>query len=492
MSNTRTAYVIMPFSSTETCSTDEWTEIYENVFKPTIEACGYSCERARPETGSLIRSIIEKLQKSTIVLADITDKNANVLYELGVRHSISKRTIIVSQNAVHIPSDLSGYWSIIYGIRPAQLSEFRRDIRRIIEEIEKNPDKSDSPISDHLEQQKLQIDRPVIVNETMTVFNNLKDATNLMQTDCRKAETVVMLANRGLTFFGTDDSIISLANIRSFRRLRKLRVILLSPDSRWLSEGFIQLRSYESLDVFKKELQASHIIVESAMRRLCRTRLKSTKSGVRYYFDEPHFRMLLTNEVGYISSYAEDPIIQARDLPVYRVVKNEGSLYEAFKRYFNDLWHNNSKAGLYQQEYIDLETSAGGIVIAKENNAKYIALLRRSDGYWVLPKGHKMISDVELEATALREVSEETGIGIDNLCIERHLGHYSYDETVETPDNPRIVHLYLIRCMSDRLPELKAPDHDEAAWWSIDKSLPEMLYAYQRSYLCEVIAEETI
>lgn len=158
MDNKRSVFVIMPFSATETCTESEWTDIYENVFRPAIEDCGYSCEKAQPETGSLIKTILEKLKSSTIVLADITDKNPNVLYELGVRHCLSKRTIIVAQSADHIPSDLRGYWSIIYGTRPGEVKKFRTDIKKLIAKIENEPDKSDSPVSDYLVQEDRQVE----------------------------------------------------------------------------------------------------------------------------------------------------------------------------------------------------------------------------------------------------------------------------------------------------------------------------------------------
>jgi len=148
MENRKSVFVIMPFSSTKTCTDLEWTEIYEYVFKPAIEDRNYKCERAIPETGSLIKTIIGKVKNSAIVIADITDRNANVLYELGVRHSLCKGTIIVSQCADDIPSDLKGYWSIIYGTKPAQVAKFKEDINRVILGIEGNPDESDSPIWD--------------------------------------------------------------------------------------------------------------------------------------------------------------------------------------------------------------------------------------------------------------------------------------------------------------------------------------------------------
>jgi hypothetical protein len=150
-------FVIMPFSGTGKHTEEDWTEIYENIFKPAIEDCNFTCDRAIPKTGSLISSIIERLKTSKIVLADITERNANVFYELGVRHSLSKRTIIVCQNSQDIPSDLRGYWYLPYGIRPSEVTKFKSDIKRIILEIEKNPDKSDSPVSDFLEKEHISI-----------------------------------------------------------------------------------------------------------------------------------------------------------------------------------------------------------------------------------------------------------------------------------------------------------------------------------------------
>ena len=157
MAQPRDVFVIMPFSATSGCTEAEWTEVFEQVFRPAIEACGYSCERAAPKTGSLIASIVERLKTARIVLADITDRNPNVFYELGVRHSLSKRTIIVCRTASDIPSDLRGYWSLEYGIRPAQVAKFRSDIGRIISEIERQPEKSDSPVSDYLERENLSV-----------------------------------------------------------------------------------------------------------------------------------------------------------------------------------------------------------------------------------------------------------------------------------------------------------------------------------------------
>src|SRR5262249_44731601 len=103
-----------------------------------------------PSTGSLIASIIQRLNTASVVLADLTDRNANVFYELGVRHSISLRTIMLSQHADHVPSDLKGYWYINYGTTPKRVAQFKIDLHRVLGEIENAPDRSDNPVADYL------------------------------------------------------------------------------------------------------------------------------------------------------------------------------------------------------------------------------------------------------------------------------------------------------------------------------------------------------
>ncbi len=154
---TNNIFVIMPFSSTTSLNEEEWTETYEHVFKPAVLATGYACSRAEVSTGNLIGSIVEDLRTARIVLADITDQNANVFYELGVRHALSKRTIIVSQKSEDIPSDLRGYWTFVYGRKPKEVKDFADNLARIIARIEANPEKADSPVGEILERDNVSV-----------------------------------------------------------------------------------------------------------------------------------------------------------------------------------------------------------------------------------------------------------------------------------------------------------------------------------------------
>lgn len=147
----------MPFSSTERHTTEGWTEIFEDVHKPAITGSrlGYECKRSIIGTGSFIKDILLQLNQADVVLADLTDMNPNVFYELGVRHALRNRTILVSQTMDDIPSDLKQYGVIIYNTTPKSVTVYKKKISKILKDIRTNPDRADNPVSDYLHLKKI-------------------------------------------------------------------------------------------------------------------------------------------------------------------------------------------------------------------------------------------------------------------------------------------------------------------------------------------------
>ncbi|GAI24788.1 unnamed protein product [marine sediment metagenome] len=103
MRGTRKCFVIMPVSKTCSCTKQEWTSIFNEMIRPAVTGSrlSFTCERAKPRTGSFIRDILNELNTADVVIADLTDMNPNVYYELGVRHTLRNRTILkVSYSAL--------------------------------------------------------------------------------------------------------------------------------------------------------------------------------------------------------------------------------------------------------------------------------------------------------------------------------------------------------------------------------------------------------
>lgn len=150
----------MPFSSTKRHTTEGWTEIFDDVHKPAITGSrlGYKCERSKIGTGSFIKDILLQLNQADVVLADLTDMNPNVFYELGVRHALKNRTILVSQTMDDVPSDLKQYGVITYGTSPNSVAKYKKRISEVLKNIRDNPDRADNPVSDYLNLKSIIID----------------------------------------------------------------------------------------------------------------------------------------------------------------------------------------------------------------------------------------------------------------------------------------------------------------------------------------------
>ncbi len=148
-------FVIMPFSSTNSCTEEQWLDIFENTIKPAVDEFGfdYTCFRASLVIGNIITDILDNLYSADVVIADLTDKNANVFYELGVRHALRNATILIAQNLEHVPFDLRNYVTLKYDWKTKIGREnFKQSIKSILSKIEANPNDIHvvSPISTYL------------------------------------------------------------------------------------------------------------------------------------------------------------------------------------------------------------------------------------------------------------------------------------------------------------------------------------------------------
>ncbi|MBI3782933.1 MAG: hypothetical protein HY270_05985 [Deltaproteobacteria bacterium] len=148
----RICFVIMPFSKSASGTEEEWTQVFEQLIKPAVEAASYNCRRSAATRGSLIKGIIQDLDASWVVLADLTDRNPNVFYELGVRHALKDRTILVAQNRDDIPFDLQSYANHVYDWRTdIGRQQFTDRIKTLLGDVDRDPERADNPVSDFLE-----------------------------------------------------------------------------------------------------------------------------------------------------------------------------------------------------------------------------------------------------------------------------------------------------------------------------------------------------
>ncbi|KAF0140937.1 MAG: hypothetical protein FD122_2110 [Stygiobacter sp.] len=95
-------FVLMPFS-------EEWSErVYFKLIRPIVEGMKLQCIRADNLSGPIIiEDIWIKINQCAFIIADVTNKNPNVMYELGIVHTLGKPAILITQDISQIPFDFS-------------------------------------------------------------------------------------------------------------------------------------------------------------------------------------------------------------------------------------------------------------------------------------------------------------------------------------------------------------------------------------------------
>ncbi|MCZ7403197.1 MAG: hypothetical protein O8C61_13325 [Candidatus Methanoperedens sp.] len=151
--NRQTCFVIMPFGKTTDEHTEEyWTKHFENFLKPLIEENpNLEARRSKPLRGDILNEIITDLVTSPIVVANLTDKNANVCWELGVRQSFKHGTITIAEGVTDLPFDVAGKGTLQYHPKDyIQNAKFRKDFKEAIEDCLLNPGRPDSQVLEAL------------------------------------------------------------------------------------------------------------------------------------------------------------------------------------------------------------------------------------------------------------------------------------------------------------------------------------------------------
>ncbi|HWM46202.1 MAG TPA: hypothetical protein VNR11_04735 [Xanthobacteraceae bacterium] len=126
--------------------------LFEGIVKEVTEKDGldYRTWRADkdPHPGMITDKIINDIIESDIVIADLTFLNANVFYEIGIRHSVEKPIIHMVHEDTKLPFDNLGHRAIKFNHAEwKSIIEARQELKAQIIEIEKPTFKVTNPVT---------------------------------------------------------------------------------------------------------------------------------------------------------------------------------------------------------------------------------------------------------------------------------------------------------------------------------------------------------
>jgi hypothetical protein len=147
-------FVLMPFGQKPSAggAVVDFDAVYRDLIKPAIDAAGLTPLRADEEQagGIIHKPMFERLILSDFAVADLTTANANVFYELGVRHAVKPATTVLmfAAGGTRLPFDLAPLRTLMYRLaadgKPGSVAADGAALRKLLAEIKTGD--VDSPV----------------------------------------------------------------------------------------------------------------------------------------------------------------------------------------------------------------------------------------------------------------------------------------------------------------------------------------------------------
>jgi len=121
-------FVLMPFA-------DEFLQVYEQAISVAAGEAGLRCMHAGEifDNREIVEDIWESICTAQVVIADVTHRDPNVFYELGICHTLGKEVIVITQSSEDVPFDIRHRRYIDYS--PGALTTLKTRLERTIKNV---------------------------------------------------------------------------------------------------------------------------------------------------------------------------------------------------------------------------------------------------------------------------------------------------------------------------------------------------------------------
>lgn len=143
----KVCFVITPIGDDNTPIRKKTDDLLNNVIKPICRELNFDICVAHEidNTGSITNQVIQKILDSDMVIANLTGLNANVMYELAIRHAVRKPVVCLAEIGTKLPFDINTERTIFYSDDMYGAEILKQDLKRKFQ-VAISEDDIDNPI----------------------------------------------------------------------------------------------------------------------------------------------------------------------------------------------------------------------------------------------------------------------------------------------------------------------------------------------------------
>ena len=143
-------FVISPIGEDDSETRKRSDQVLKHIITGAVEQLGYDVIRADKisEPGIITHQILQHIVDSALVVADLTERNPNVFYELALRHAIRKPLVQLIKKGELIPFDVAATRIIQFDLHnPDSVEAAKIEILAQVKSLEAGKNDTDNPIS---------------------------------------------------------------------------------------------------------------------------------------------------------------------------------------------------------------------------------------------------------------------------------------------------------------------------------------------------------
>lgn len=120
-------FVLMPFEKKQ-------APVYTECLRPLAQELGLEIHRADDEfsTEPFMNKVWNGICSARLIIADCTDRNPNVFYEIGIAHTVGKKVALICRSKTDIPADLLSFDFIEYSAEEGGTTRLADRLRKLI------------------------------------------------------------------------------------------------------------------------------------------------------------------------------------------------------------------------------------------------------------------------------------------------------------------------------------------------------------------------
>lgn len=113
-----------------------------NALESAVTAIGMRCLRAKDmwENDHIIQDIVSLICRASVVICDLSGRNANVFYEMGIAHTLGKDVIMLAGSTHDVPFDVRHIRYIPYFPNTEGLNGLASEVTRRLTDLRSKPD----------------------------------------------------------------------------------------------------------------------------------------------------------------------------------------------------------------------------------------------------------------------------------------------------------------------------------------------------------------